>query len=113
MIYSYFRHSTYPRRIWLEAVCSLLLKTLPCAKTGVQEEEMSRSRDSVLSGHFEMVYFAQNALSPAMQLLQTLHWAQSGTAGSGGTTVRNFVSGELTVPGFHPDLMISPVLLKA
>lgn len=72
MIYLYFRHSTYLRRIWLEAVCSLLLKTLPCAKTGVQEEEMSRSRDSVLSGHFEVINFAQNELLSAMQLLQTL-----------------------------------------
>lgn len=45
MIYSYFRHSTYLRRIWLEAVCILLLKTLPYAKAGVLEEETSRSRD--------------------------------------------------------------------
>lgn len=63
MIYSYFRHSTYLRRIWLEAVCILLLKTLPCAKAGVLEEETSRSRDSVLSGHFEVICFAHNGLS--------------------------------------------------
>lgn len=78
MIYSYFRHSTYLRRFWLEAVCSLLLKTLPCAKTGVQEEEMRRCRGSVLSGHLEVVYSAQNGLSSAMQLLQTLHWGSVG-----------------------------------
>lgn len=65
MIYSYFRHSTYLSRIWLEAVCHLLLKTQPSVKPEVQEEEMSRPRDSVLSWHFEMVYFVQNGLSAA------------------------------------------------
>lgn len=115
MIYSYFRHSTYLRRFWLEAVCRLLLKTLPCAKTGVQEEEMSRSRDSALSGHFEVVSFAQNGLSSALQLLQTLHWGSAGHS-----WVWWHQCEELCVwlticcgpASFYPDLMISPVLPK-
>jgi len=64
MIYSYFGCSAYLSTVWLEAVCSLLLKTQPCVKPEVREEEMSRPRDSGLSWHFE-VYFVQSGLSAA------------------------------------------------